>query len=89
MIQLELEDRVEHVAGSMVGMLGSCPRPTWSNVERINRTIGWSYELPSYQAYRFTHCLGPLRVEGDRLDEVNLRRAWNLALEVLDADPSP
>lgn len=85
----DLEDRVEHVAGAMVDMLRLLPRPIWRHVVWTNRSTGWTYELPYYQAYPLTGRMEPLRVEGDRLDEVNLRRAWDLALEVLETDPSP
>ncbi len=89
MIEPDLEDRVEHIAGALVDMLGTLPGTTWPCVVRINRTTGWTYELPYYQAYPLTGRMEPLRIAGDRLDEVNLRRAWELALAVRETGPSP
>ncbi len=85
----DLEDRVEHVAGAMVDMLASPYRTTWDHVVRINRTTGWTYELPYYQAYLVTGRMERLRVEGDRLDEINLRSVWDMALDVVETDSSP
>ncbi len=76
---LRLEARVEYVAGIMIDMLERCPGMTWSDAKQINRTNGWTYTLPWYQAYLLTNRRESLMVEADTLDVINLRRAWNLS----------
>lgn len=85
MNRLSLEVRVEHIAGIIVDMLEQCPGMTWTDVKKINRTDGWAYTLPWYQAYLLTSRRESLTVETDTLDAINLRRAWSLAVAVQDA----
>ncbi len=82
---LSLEVRVEHIAGIIVDMLKQCPGMTWTDAKKINRTDGWTYRLPWYQAYPLIGRKESMRVEGDILYAINLRRAWNLAVAVQDA----
>ncbi len=81
---LGLEDRVEHIAGILVDMLEQCPGMTLCDAEEMNRAGGWTYTLPTYQAYPLTGREEPFIVEGDILDSISLRKAWDLAVAVRD-----
>ncbi len=84
MNRLGLEDRVEHIAGILVDMLEQRPGMTWSDAEEMNSTGGWTYTLPTYEAYPLTGREEPLIVEADILDSISLCKAWDLAMAVRD-----
>ncbi len=76
----ERERRIARVAAVMVQAVECYPEMTWKDAVAVNRGTGWSREVRTSES-------GHARPVERELDDVSLRRAWDLAMAMRDYSP--
>ncbi len=85
---LSPETLARYVARAIAEMCRRYPDLSWEDAQMINKGPGWDYELRWYEQLPPRGPGRRLLVRGERLDDLSLQRAWQLALEATH-QPTP